>query len=260
MTCRQNVSLGAYLLGALDPAERSVFEEHLDTCPDCRAELLRLAPLPGLLQRLTPEDYAAIEIGDAPDWPPPSLLADLLQPVPIASLPAEIRVAMPEIRVAELSGSEDEPAAPPTQPAQAAVRPSWWRRQGLALAAVAAVALLAIGGIVMFQPGKTTETAISPVTWSAVDPATGVSGRVELISRGWGTEVQVSMKDIPEGRKICHLVVYGRDGSQEVAGKWTAGYYREVRSIPGSSSIRLTDIDRVEVIAAGGVLVGMHSP
>jgi hypothetical protein len=257
MTCRQNVSLGAYLLGALDPAERSAFEEHLDTCPDCRAELLRLAPLPGLLQRLTPEDYAAIEIGDVPDWPPPPLLADLLPPVPIASLPAEIPVAVPEIRVAQLPGSEDEP---PVVPPQAPARPSWWRRQGLALAAVAAVVLLAIGGIVMFQPGSTTETAITPVTWTAVDPATGVSGRVELISRGWGTEVKVSMKDVPEGRRICHLVVYGRDGSQEVAGKWTSGYYREVKSIPGSSSIRLNDIDRVEVVAAGGVLVGMHSP
>jgi hypothetical protein len=260
MTCRQNVSLGAYLLGALDPAERSAFEEHLETCPSCRAELLRLAPLPGLLQRLTPEDYAEIEIGDAPDWPPPPLLAGLLPPIPIDDLPAEIPVAVapPASTTAEVPGSAAEPAVVTSAPVP--IRPNWWRRQGMALAAAAAVVLLAIGGIVVLQPGTTTETAISPVTWSAVDPATGVSGRIELISRGWGTEMKLSMKDIPEGRKICHLVIHGRDGSSEVAGGWTAGYYREIKSVPGSSSIRLGDIDRVEVVAGGGVLVGMHSP
>jgi hypothetical protein len=246
MTCRQNVSLGAYLLGALDPAERSAFEEHLETCPACQAELLRLAPLPGLLQRLTPEDYAEIEIGDAPDWPPPPMLADLLPPIPVGDLPA------PDSHAPE----ED----PPVVTSLAAARPGWWRRQRMAVAAAAAVVLLAIGGIVVFQPGSTTDTAISPVTWTGVDPATGVSGRVELTSRGWGTEIKVSMKDIPEGRKICHLIIHSRDGSEEVAGKWTAGFYKEIKSVPGSSSIRLNEIDRVEVVAAGGVLVGMHSP
>jgi hypothetical protein len=254
MTCRQNVSLGAYLLGALDPAERSAFEEHLETCPACQAELLRLAPLPGLLQRLTPEDYAEIEIGDAPDWPPPPMLAELLPPIPAGDLSTEVPVST------ETPISTGKPADDPPVVTSLAARPSWWRRQRMAVAAAAAVVLLAIGGIVVFQPGSTTETAISPVTWTGVDPATGVSGRVELTSRGWGTEIKVSMKDIPEGRKICHLVIHGRDGSEEVAGKWTAGFYKEIKSVPGSSSIRLDEIDRVEVVAAGGVLVGMHSP
>ncbi|MBP2323714.1 hypothetical protein JOF56_004099 [Kibdelosporangium banguiense] len=322
MTCRHTVSLGAYLLGALDPADRSAFSRHLDTCPICKAEMLRLAPLPGLLQRLTPEDYAEIEIGDAPDWPPPPLPADLLPAIPLADIPADIPIdlafplppipppaetitgpaspegadplpnlpadpagelpsqpvseqspdssaQMPAELVAELPGGQEpvgdvpvvEVLSPVTDISPKAARRGWWRRQGLAVAAAAAVVLLAIGGLVMFRPvGGNTDTAISPVTWTAVDPTTGVHGRVELTSRGWGTEVKVSMQDVPAGRKICHLVVYGRDGTQEVAGKWTAGYYREVRSIPGSSSIRLKDIDRVEVIAAGGVLVGMHSP
>ena len=48
--------LGAYVLGALDPAERSRLEAHLAGCTACRDELAELAGLPGLLGRLTPEE------------------------------------------------------------------------------------------------------------------------------------------------------------------------------------------------------------
>ncbi|MCA1656076.1 MAG: zf-HC2 domain-containing protein, partial [Pseudonocardiaceae bacterium] len=59
MTCQHIVTLGVYLLGALDPAERSEFESHLSVCDICRGELVRLAPLPGLLNQITPDDFAA---------------------------------------------------------------------------------------------------------------------------------------------------------------------------------------------------------
>ncbi|GAA0213147.1 zf-HC2 domain-containing protein [Saccharothrix mutabilis subsp. mutabilis] len=56
MSCTHTVALGAYLLGALDPAERSAFEVHLRTCAVCRRELVRLAPLPGLLAQVDVDD------------------------------------------------------------------------------------------------------------------------------------------------------------------------------------------------------------
>ena len=56
---------GAYAVDALDPAERMLFEQHLATCPDCRAEVASLReaaatlpettlaePPPGLRERL----------------------------------------------------------------------------------------------------------------------------------------------------------------------------------------------------------------
>lgn len=49
-------SLGAYVLGALDPAERATVEAHLGTCAACRDEVAALAALPPLLQRLTREE------------------------------------------------------------------------------------------------------------------------------------------------------------------------------------------------------------
>jgi hypothetical protein len=49
MSCQMMMSLGVYVLGAADAGERARVEAHLPGCPACRAELMHLAPLPGLL-------------------------------------------------------------------------------------------------------------------------------------------------------------------------------------------------------------------
>lgn len=43
---------GAYVLGALSPAERTAYERHLATCHTCREAVAEIAVLPGLLGRL----------------------------------------------------------------------------------------------------------------------------------------------------------------------------------------------------------------
>lgn len=232
MTCRRTVSLGAYLLGALDPTERSEFEDHMATCQNCKSELVRLAPLPGLLQRLSPADYQAIEAeGEVPDWP--------------IELPVEVALVGPVPDLIQL---------PPAR------RPGWLRRTRSALVAAAAVVLLAAGGFVFLRDDTPAPTLqASPVAWTAVDPTTGVHGSVQLIKHGWGTELWLSMEDVPEGRKLCHMIVYSRDGSSEIAGQWAAGNYTAIKSAPGSTSIQLSDIERIEVVAGGGLLVGIHS-
>jgi Putative zinc-finger len=47
------MSIGAFLVGALDPTDRQELRVHLDGCAPCRRELALLAQLPGLLHRLT---------------------------------------------------------------------------------------------------------------------------------------------------------------------------------------------------------------
>jgi hypothetical protein len=56
VTAPEHVALGAYLLGALDPRERAEVERHLTECERCRDEVADLAPLPGLMSRLTIEE------------------------------------------------------------------------------------------------------------------------------------------------------------------------------------------------------------
>ncbi|NDU76511.1 anti-sigma factor, partial [Actinomadura sp. DSM 109109] len=65
-------ALGSYVLGALDPGERSRLEAHLEGCPACRDELAGMAGLPALLGRV---DEAQVE---QLAGPPPELLDGLL--------------------------------------------------------------------------------------------------------------------------------------------------------------------------------------
>jgi hypothetical protein len=71
---------GAYLLGALTDAERSAFERHLETCPECRHELERLRPAAELL----PRSVDQIE-------PPPSLKRSLMEVVEREAAPQRSR-------------------------------------------------------------------------------------------------------------------------------------------------------------------------
>ncbi len=68
-----HLELGSYLVGALDAQSRAHIEHHLRTCDACRAEVAELSVLPGLLARLTPEQFSS---GVA--RPPEDLLPNLL--------------------------------------------------------------------------------------------------------------------------------------------------------------------------------------
>jgi anti-sigma-K factor RskA len=74
MTARDHTSyqeeIGAYLLGALTDLERQAFEQHLESCVECRAELERLRPAADVL----PRSVEQVE-------PPPSLKASLMDVV-----------------------------------------------------------------------------------------------------------------------------------------------------------------------------------
>jgi Putative zinc-finger len=201
MTCLQTVSLGAYVLGALDAAERIEIEEHLRDCALCRDELVRLSPLPGLLAQVSLDDVLAAE---------------------------------PPIRPAE--------ATPPA-------KPSRFRRR--TLATVAAVALLVTGvglaGRVVVNDDSTTTA-----TWSTSTDASGITATADLVDRGWGTDIELTMDDLP-ARARCRLIVVGSDGRIETAGWWTTGYAAQAE-VPASTSIESDAIERMEIRAGSRVL------
>src|SRR5271165_1000510 len=78
------LSLGVYVLGAIDPAERALVDAHLVTCRDCRDELAGLAGLPALLARVNPDEISRICADDtvrpmaSDDHPPEELLGTVL--------------------------------------------------------------------------------------------------------------------------------------------------------------------------------------
>jgi len=60
-TCRKiRLELGVYVLGAIEAADRSAVEAHVACCAYCRDELARLAGLPELLNRVSPDDAESL--------------------------------------------------------------------------------------------------------------------------------------------------------------------------------------------------------
>ena len=66
--CREiRHSLGVYVLGAIDPADRALVDEHLASCPECREELAGLAGLPALLRRVPTAEAERLAMADPVD-------------------------------------------------------------------------------------------------------------------------------------------------------------------------------------------------
>jgi hypothetical protein len=68
--CRSDA---AYVLGALSPADRREFEDHLKDCQECRESVQRLAGMPGLLALTTVDDIEETGPG-VPDTILPALI------------------------------------------------------------------------------------------------------------------------------------------------------------------------------------------
>jgi hypothetical protein len=242
MNCSQTAALGGYLLGALEPDERSIFESHLSGCDLCRSELVRLAPLPGLLHQITLEDFESLpDEGPVPE----PIVEPAAAPQPLATVEEPV--------VVEASVLEAKPT-PPEVPARR-------RRYWLVAAAAALVLVLTVGGVLGYRALQDESGPVADgVTWSATDPGTGVRGDVRLVEHGWGTEVQIKLSDSPPG-KTCRLVVWDEYGKKEVAGWWSSNH-EPYEEIPGSTSFNVDHIRKFEVMIEGDnqMLVAIPAP
>jgi putative zinc finger protein len=89
------LSLGAYVLGALDPVERAQVDAHLSGCASCRDELTELAAMPGLLARVRLDDV----LEPAPS-PSPAMIERLLRRLRAARRARRRRYAVAGVAVA----------------------------------------------------------------------------------------------------------------------------------------------------------------
>jgi hypothetical protein len=187
-------SLGVYVLGAIDPAERALVDAHLATCRDCRDELAGLAGLPALLARVNPDEVSRVTADDtvgavAGDQPPEELLG----------------------MVRDL--------------AEARRRRNKWRYVSAAAAAVVIAAGL-FGGLKAATSTTRTEV-ITPSAgagaWETVQgtsSATGASATIVYSNQLWGAAAEVVVDRIPVGT-TCQLWAFHPDGTRTLMGSWT---------------------------------------
>ncbi|MGQ5264123.1 anti-sigma factor family protein [Micromonospora sp. ZYX-F-536] len=213
---------GAYVLGALAPAERAAYERHLAGCASCRDAVAEIAVLPGLLGRLDPAG-----------------LEQFLPPPTAPRVPALIEEARKRRR-RERSAT----------------------RQRYALTTLAAAALALVVGVgtaaVLPRPvgppgtpeaqGTTPGPKVSMVAMRPVAAAGPVHAEIGLTGTEWGTEVTMHCgydARTSYGKAYpFRLVARGPNGATEQIGSWLAAPGDDLRF---TGATRFTDAELVSV-------------
>jgi hypothetical protein len=212
--------LGAYALGALDPAEEPAVHAHVATCPECQRELAEFVDLRQALDQVPPEAFL--------DGPPDSgdfLLQNTLR---------RVRAGAP---------------APPRR----------LRSPALVAASVAVLAAVALGGGFLIgretAPPSTAITAFPEGTVSAegTDPDTGASMRLDVEPRAGWVWVNAFIEGVPAGEQ-CELVVVPRDGQPVVAGSWVVSEQGEAEGLEldGTALIKPGEVEEVRIVTTDG--------
>jgi hypothetical protein len=237
MSCEFAHDDGAYVLGALSPAERLAFKRHLSDCAECTRSVAALAGLPGLLGRV---DAAVLEEQETLEEPPPTLLPALLDEVRrtrrrrtwltagLAAAAAAVLVVVP-VGLWQLTGDSS-----PTPPSA--------------------------GASVSSDPSDATE---EPVPQQEMQPLGEVPVRatVSLEEVTWGTRVgltctydpeSVSYELPPEADYL--LFVRTRSGNTEQVGSWRSVGGKEM-TIMAATARTPAELASVEVRTTDGRVV-----
>jgi hypothetical protein len=221
----------AYVLGALSPADRREFEEHLASCPQCQTAVSELAAIPGLLAQVSPADAAMLsmavdnEIGHGEPAAADDAEAELIEPGPPASLlPKMIKKAR-----------------------------SRQRRMVAAVAGIAAAVLLVIGGVAIatgllpLRPESPERVAFSPVVPS------GITAVADVIPGKDGTQIKVECvyAEVNDprpggGHDTYSVFVVDRGGNASEIKEWPATPNKQMRP-SGTTPLKPSEIADLEI-------------
>ena len=231
MSCNFAHDDGSYVLGALSPAERQAFEEHLGGCPECARSVQELAGLPGLLARVDPGVLEPPTDHDPDPGPPLPVLvqqvrrAQRRRTLATAGIAAAAAVA---VTVVALVGTgvvlgDREPTSPASEP-------------GSAVGSAADVPMVPIGH--------------APVSASLVFESVAWGTRLDLTCTYTAEDTEY---DAPAGATYA-LFVRARDGQLEQVATWRSLPDKTMR-LSAATALSRGDIRSVEVRTADGTSV-----
>jgi hypothetical protein len=204
----------AYVLGALSPAQRRAFEEHLETCTSCARSVRDLAGMPGLLAGLPEEAYA--DPGDLP-------------PLPDTMLPA----LLDRVR-------------------RTRQRTRWLTLAGAAAAAVVLVVALTAAFTGDGSPSAPV-TQTPPAQTMQQVRQDQLTATVSLQQVAWGTKMHLACRYggswVQPGAAYA-LRVHTKDGETQQIATWKA-LPDKTMQLDAATSVDPVDIDSVDVVLTG---------
>ena len=219
------LSLGVYVLGAIDPAERSLVDAHVATCQNCRDELAGLAGLPALLARVSAEEAFALAADPFPGSAAGAELPRNSEP------PRELLATVLDLTAARRR------------------RRRWWNAS-LSVAAALIIAVGVFGGL-RLGSSPASQNPNLPVgasgTWETVTGhSAGMSATVKYRSVGWGTQLDAEVTGIPIGTN-CQLWVVDDTGHRVLAGSWLTDYDEGTVWYPASAAMNANDVESFQI-------------
>lgn len=227
MDCAEvRLSLGVYVLGAIDPAERAQVDSHLASCRDCRDELAGLAGIPALLSRVGAEEAFALAVNDGPPASRggPASLAGSPVGQGAAEAPRELLTTVIDLTAARRRRRRRRDAS-------------------LGIAAALIVAAGVFGGLRLGSSPPQTPQASAQFPGPAAGPwqtvtgqAQGMTATVMYRPMGWGTQLAAKVSGIPVGTK-CQMWALGPGGTRTLVGSWDTDNREGTVWYPASASV-----------------------
>lgn len=225
----------AYVLGALSPADRRAYEEHLRECDRCAAAVAELAGVPGLLGRL-PREQGLAALGE------------------------------PESPLESQRGSERAGVGPEVLPRLIArARRQRIRTRWITAGLSAAAAVLLVGVLALVLPSALAPSAPepTPIAMEQVEPS-ALTADLNLTAESWGTRIdsRCTYAKVEEDHGAHSwtyaMVVTDRQGRQTQVSTWTAEEGETV--VPtATTSVALADIAAIDIRSAGDGTVLLRS-
>ncbi len=153
------LSLGSYVLGSLDPADRAALDAHLPGCPACREELATYAALPALMSRLSID-----QVRQPTPTVPPTVLSRALNTVA-----AERNSTVTQLRR--------------------------WRRATVLSAAAATIVAVLFGATLLHTQTPSPPEGTPLIATAGVS----ASGSASLQAKPWGTALTLQLQGLPQG-------------------------------------------------------------
>jgi Putative zinc-finger len=244
MDCAETrLSLGVYVLGAIDPAERAQVDAHLTGCRDCRDELAGLAGLPALLSRVGAEEAFALAESDGP---PAAGQAAGRAADPGDTPPRELIATVIDLTSARR-------------------RRRRLRDATLGVAAALIIAAGVFGGLRLGSSPPQAAQASAQFPGPASGPwqtATGQSqsmtATVQYRPMGWGTQLAAKVTGIPVGTR-CEIWVLGQGGTRTLAASWDVDNNEGKVWYPGSAAVSAATVHGFVITVGTSSLIPVTS-
>jgi hypothetical protein len=263
MTCDEvRMSLGAYVLGALEPEECVLVEAHLAECADCQAEFDELTGVSAFLGKVSESDVA--QVGRPPQVVLDRLLSAKVKRRRMTRLMLSLAAS---VLVVALGGGiwamnrpvNESPTAAAAQSATAGSDGSSAAQDKSASADSAreaeqphALKASPSTSEPQIMLGPSAEQKPGELRVEGTNKDGSVHATVTALAGEGGTRVKVVLSGVARGTH-CRLDVIGPGGNRERAGNWIV--VKTAHDEPdgfATTTMRPEEISRFEIATAGG--------